>query len=188
MRHQVEVNMNCEMDRRRVKRDKREGRPAIEQQREVFNDVYLHVMAINLHWEAKYAGMERMLFDSKWVDHWLPVGITHDALLALAEEGFPATSKSVVRGHIKGRKERAALLLDRDEPLDNAFDLFMEMDRVVLITKAENGSKRTADSWSEIIHFPENTFDYVEGFGINFSRYRDMLRRLAKDIGVVAGV
>jgi hypothetical protein len=176
--------MCSEMDRRTVKRNKKDGRPPIELQREVFNDIYRHIIAINLHWEAKYAGMERMLFDSKWVDHWLPVGITRDALLALAEEGFPATSKSVVRGHIKGRKERAALLLDRDEPLNNAFDLFMEMDRVVLVTKAENGSKRTADTWSEIIHFPENTFDYVEGFGINFGRYRDLLRRLAKESGV----
>jgi hypothetical protein len=173
------------MDRRQVKRTKREGRPDLDLQREVFNDVYRHVMAINLHWEAKYAGMERILFDSKWVDHWIPIGITHDALAALAEEGFPVTSKSVVRGHIQGRKERAAVLLDREDPLENAFDLFMEMDRVVLITKSENGSKRAADTWSKVLAFPDDTFDYVEGFGINYGKHREILRKLAQEHSVL---
>ena len=113
------------------------------------------------------------------------MGITKDALTALAEEGFPNSSKSVVRGHIQGRKERAAIILDRDDLLDDAFELFMEMDRVVLITKAENGSKRTADTWSKVLKFSDETFDYVEGFGINYGKHRDFFRKLAIEIGVL---
>lgn len=173
-----------DIDRGQERRSKRLGRPGTEFQREVFNDVYKHILGIALNWEVKYAGMERILFDSKWVDHWLPVGITREALKSLANEGFPDNSKSVVRGHIHGRKERAKIILDRKEPLTNAFELFMEMDRVVLVTKAENGSKRTPDTWSEVFAFPEDTFDYVEGFGIHYGKNREFLRKLAKENGI----
>ena len=126
--------------------------------------------------------MERILYDSKWVDHWVPVGITVDALKYLADEGFPSASKAVVRGHICSRRERAALLLDREEPLIDAFDRFIEMDRVVIITKAENARGRTFDTWSTVLEFPDTTFDYVEGYGLNFASVRGLLTDLARSL------
>ncbi|MDX1737236.1 MAG: hypothetical protein R3261_03310, partial [Alphaproteobacteria bacterium] len=40
--------------------------------------------------------------------------------------GYPNVCKSIVRGHIRGRKERAKILMDREVPLPDAFEVFMD--------------------------------------------------------------
>ena len=163
-------------------------RPSDDAQRATFDSVYRHIVAIDLPWDVKYAGFERILYDCKRIDHWRPVGISHDALKVLAEQGFPNTCKELVRGHILGRRERAKMILDVDTPLPDAWEIFTEHDKVVIITKSENSTQRTADTWSEIYPIPPDLFDYVEGFGLHYGKgmRREFFESLAKGVGVLA--
>lgn len=169
-------------------RYKLSARPSDEAQRAAFNNVYRHIVAIDLPWDVKYAGFERILYDSKRIDHWRPIGISHGALTVLAEQGFPNTCKDVVRGHILGRKERAKMILDVEAPLPDAWEIFTEHDKVVIITKSENGSRRTANTWSEVHPIPPHIFDYVEGFGLHYGKdiRREFFESLANEVGVIA--
>ena len=124
-------------------------RPTKKHQREVFANLYDAFKLIKLDWKSKYAGFERVLLDSKLVDHWIITGITHDALKIVSSNGFSKKNSGVVRGHSLDRKDRAKKLFDDHgfSTSEEAFNYFMANDKVTLITKSENGVKKPKSDW-----------------------------------------
>ena len=45
-------------------------RPEYSEQLKVFSNLFEAFKGIKLDWKSKYAGFERILYDSKLVDHW----------------------------------------------------------------------------------------------------------------------
>ena len=144
--------------------------PSKAKQLEVFCNLFEAFQSINLDWKSKYAGFERILLDSKLVDHWLIVEISHDALKLIASNGFSKTNKGVVRGHITDRKDRAKHLFTHNfESSEDAFEYFMDNDKVALITKNENSIKKGPDDWSERYKIPPETFPYRCGYATKYT-------------------
>ena len=82
-------------------------RPAQEDQLKVFSNLFEAFKSVKLDWKSKYAGFERVLLDSKLVDHWLIVGISHDALELIANNGFSKTQKHLKNEFpIRGSREK----------------------------------------------------------------------------------
>ena len=158
-------------------------RPTKKHQREVFANLYDAFKLIKLDWKSKYAGFERVLLDSKLVDHWIITGITHDALKIVSSNGFSKKNSGVVRGHSLDRKDRAKKLFDDHgfSTSEEAFNYFMANDKVTLITKSENGVKKTKSDWSKVYPLDSNLFPYRSGYS---ARYTDealkQLKLLAK--------
>ena len=111
-------------------------RPSEEHQFRVFSNVFEAFKSIDLGWKEKYAGFERILWESKQIDHWVAKAITHDALSMIAKNGFKKYNPEIVRGHIMARKIRAEKLFSsKFKSNKDAFDFFMQEDKVTLITK-----------------------------------------------------
>ena len=145
-------------------------RPSYEEQLSIFSNLFEAFKPIKLDWKSKYAGFERILLDSKLVDHWLIVGISRDALKYIAENGFSKTNKGVVRGHIKDRKDRAKHLFTHDfKSSEEAFKYFMKYDKVKLITKNENSIKKGSKDWSKQYRIPPETFPYRCGYATKYT-------------------
>ena len=159
-------------------------RPDHKEQLKVFSNLFEAFKLIKLDWKSKYAGFERILLDSKLVDHWLIVGISQDALRLIASNEFSKTNTGVVRGHIKDRKDRARHLFTHDFKLsEDAFKYFMKYDKVILITKNENSIKKGPNDWSKQYPIPPEIFPYRCGYA---TKYTDealtYLRRLYKRV------
>lgn len=162
-------------------------RPSEEMQMRVFCDVYSAVKNIELDWSSKYAGFERILFDSKLMDHWTITGISKEALMVIAKNGFVRNNPGVVRGHIIDRRVRAEVLFkDNNFKTDiEAYKYFVEHDKVVLITKAENGFKKTSSDWSKVYDLDDDLFPFRCGYSATYTNIAlSCLRRLAKKIDV----
>jgi len=145
-------------------------RPEYKEQLKVFSNLFESFKHIKLDWKSKYAGFERILLDSKLVDHWLIVGISHDALMLIAKNGFSKTNKGVVRGHIKDRKDRAKHLFTFDfKSSEDAFQYFMKYDKVTLITKNENSIKKGPNDWSKPYPIPPEIFPYRCGYATKYT-------------------
>ena len=146
-------------------------RPSAETQLAVFTNLYDAFKEINLDWSSKYAGFERVLLDSKLVDHWIITGITHDALEILSINGFAKKNPGIVRGHSVDRKDRAKKLFDGGgfPTSEEAFKYFMANDTVTLITKSENGVKKTKSDWSKIYPLDSNLFPYRSGYSAQYT-------------------
>tara|TARA_X000000368_G_C22731462_1_gene579685 strand:+ start:122 stop:682 length:561 start_codon:yes stop_codon:yes gene_type:complete len=160
------------------------NRPPQETQLKVFSNLYESFKAIDLDWKVKYAGFERILFDSKLVDHWIITGITHKALECIANNNFSKKNTGVVRGHILDRRERAKKLFENNgfESSTDAFNYFMENDTVTLVTKAENGIKKSPSDWSKVYPIDSNLFPYRCGYATVYTdEALDYFRTLAKD-------
>ncbi len=154
--------------------DKKESgdlkRPSQEEQLKVFSNLFEAFKSIKLDWKSKYAGFERVLLDSKLVDHWVIVGISHDALELIANNGFSKTNKGVVRGHITNRKDRAEYLFSHDfKSSEDAYRYFMDLDKVILITKNENSIKKGLDDWSKTYEIDPEIFPYRCGFSTKYT-------------------
>lgn len=163
-------------------------RPSEEMQMRVFCDVYSAVKNIKLDWASKYAGFERILFDSKLMDHWMITGVSQDALMVIAKNGFVKNNQGVVRGHIIGRRARAEVLFrDNNFKTDiEAYDYFIEHDKVVLITKAENGVKKTSSDWSKVYNLDDDLFPFRCGYSATYTENAlSCLRQLAKNEGII---
>ena len=128
------------LDNKQLTEEQTMNRPEYIEQLKAFTTVWKAFKLIELPWQAKYTGFERILFDSKLLDHWTIVGISNDALSLIGINGFSKTNKGVVRGHIKDRKDRASHLFTADfKSSEDAFKYFMEYGKVNLITTNENG-------------------------------------------------
>lgn len=161
-------------------------RPNKADQLEVFSNLFDAFKSVNLDWQAKYAGFERVLLDSKMVDHWLITGISRDALEYVAKNGFSKTNKGVVRGHIKDRKDRAKHLFTYSfQSNEEAFEYFMENDRVTLITKNENSIKKGPNDWSKVYKIPSEIFPYRCGYS---AKYTDEALSFLKNLALAEDI
>tara|TARA_B110000305_G_C19108963_1_gene478850 strand:+ start:64 stop:567 length:504 start_codon:yes stop_codon:yes gene_type:complete len=144
--------------------------PEYKEQLEAFSTLFEAFKLIELPWQAKYQGFDRILFDSKLVDHWTIVGISYDALSLIASNGFSKTNKGVVRGHIKDRKDRASHLFTADfESTKDAFKYYIEHDKVELITKNENSGGKSPADWSKRYPLPNDIFPYRCGLAAKYT-------------------
>ena len=71
------------------------NRPEYIEQLKAFTTVWEAFKLIELPWQAKYTGFDRILSDSKLVDHWTIVGISDDALSLIASNGFQKPIKAL---------------------------------------------------------------------------------------------
>ena len=160
--------------------------PPREEQIKVFCNLYDAFKLINLDWKSKYAGFERVLFDSKLVDHWIITSITYDALSYIANNGFSKKNTGIVRGHNIDRKMRAKHIFNRNfESPEEVFDYFMEHDKVTLITKSENGVKKGPSDWSTIYPLDRDLFPYRCGYAATYTdKALDYFKILSKHVGI----
>ena len=146
------------------------NRPEYIEQLKAFTTVWEAFKLIELPWQAKYTGFDRILSDSKLVDHWTIVGISDDALSLIASNGFSKTNKGVVRGHIKDRKDRASHLFTADfKSSEDAFDYYIKYDKVTLVTQNENGRGKSPADWSKQHTLPTGLFPYRCGFSAKYT-------------------
>jgi hypothetical protein len=146
------------------------NRPEYIEQLKAFTTVWEAFKLIELPWQAKYTGFDRILSDSKLVDHWTIVGISYDALSLIASNGFSKTNKGVVRGHIKDRKDRASHLFTADfKSSEDAFDYYIKYDKVTLVTQNENGRGKSPADWSKQHALPTDLFPYRCGFSAKYT-------------------
>jgi len=154
------------LDNKKLTEEHNMNRPEYIEQLKAFTTVWEAFKLIQLPWEAKYNGFERVLSDSKLVDHWKIVGISDDALSLIASNGFSTTNKGVVRGHIKDRKDRADHLFTSDLiSSEDAFKYFMEHDKVNLVTTKENGGGYCSKQYP----LPTDLFPYRCGFSAKYT-------------------
>ena len=145
-------------------------RPEYSEQLKVFSNLFEAFKEIKLDWKSKYAGFERILYDSKLVDHWTIIGISEDALKLIASNQFAKYNKGVVRGHIKDRKDRAKHLFTyKFKSSEDAFKYFLKYDKVTLITKNENSTKKGPSDWSKQYPIPPQTFPFRCGFATKYT-------------------
>ncbi|MDC0071572.1 hypothetical protein OAK06_00140 [Gammaproteobacteria bacterium] len=160
--------------------------PPREKQIAVFCNLYDAFKLIDLDWKSKYAGFERILFDSELVDHWIITSITHDALTYIAGNGFSKKNTGIVRGHNIDRKVRAEnMFTNTFDSSQDVFDYFMEHDKVTLITKNENGIKKGPSDWSTIYQLDKNLFPYRCGYAATYTdEALDYFKKLAKEVNI----
>jgi hypothetical protein len=91
---------------------------------------------------------------------WRVVGITRNALKALAAVDFHVPQANIRRAHKVSRRDRGNELFNRVEPMPNAYDFFFEHDSVTLTTAAEN-KRHGCEHWSE--EFPLDLTDLQRG-------------------------
>ena len=115
---------------------------------------------MNTSIRAKVVCLEDIAHEDERFQSWLVVGITRNALEALAEVGFRVPNANIRRAHKVSRRARGDELFNRDEPMPNAYDFFFEHDSVILTTAAENGINGF-EHWSEI--FPLDLADLQRG-------------------------
>lgn len=78
---------------------------------------------------------------------WRVIGITKAALDEFAKNDFKRPSRQLQRGHKYDRSSTAQLLyFDRSEPmpLDEFYEFFLERDKTVIMTNAENKHTKNA--------------------------------------------
>ena len=141
-----------------------------EVQLAIFTNLFEAFKSIDLPWEAKYTGFERIILDSKKIDHWPIVEVTRDALQCIVNNGFSKYNKEVVRGHITDRKDRAEILFTRNfKSNEEAFEYFLKHEQVALITRSENSGNKGPKDWSKRYSIPLGIFPYRSGFSAKYS-------------------
>ena len=84
--------------------------------------------------------------------------------------GDEIVNKGVVRGHIKDRKDRAKHLFTyKFKSSEDAFKYFLKYDKVTLITKNENSTKKGPSDWSKQYPIPPQTFPFRCGFATKYT-------------------
>jgi len=159
-------------------------RPNEETQYQVFMNVYEAFKNINLDYKAKYTGFERILFDSKLLDSWPIVGISHQALVVIKENNFSKRNSEIVRGHITPRIVRAKKLFNYEMSTKDAYEYYKKTDEVLLITKPQN-SKSVDLKKITIYNIDKGIFPWRSGFSASYTdEALDYLRSLALKNGI----
>lgn len=117
--------------------------------RQIFQELYETIFRMDTSLRAKVICLEDIAHEDERFQSWRVVGITKNALEALAEVGFRVPKAKIKRAHKVSRKDRGDKLFNLGEPMPNAYDFFFERDSVILTTSAENGINGVAH-WSEI--------------------------------------
>lgn len=118
-------------------------------QRQIFQELYETIFQMNTCVRAKVICLEDIAHEDERFESWRVVGITKNALQALAEVNFSVAKAKIKRAHKMSRKARGDELFKREEPMPNAYDFFFQRDSVVLTTSTENG-KEGSEHWSKI--------------------------------------
>ena len=117
--------------------------------RQIFQELYETIFRMNTSIWAKVVCLEDIAHEDERFQSWLVVGITRNALEALASVDFRVREARIRRAHKVSRNDRGDELFNRDAPMPNAYDFFFESDKVILTTSAENGINGF-EHWSEI--------------------------------------
>jgi len=117
--------------------------------RQIFQELYETIFRMNTSIRAKVVCLEDIAHEDERFQSWLVVGITRNALEALASVDFRVREARIRRAHKVSRNNRGDELFNRDAPMPNAYDFFFEIDKVILTTSAENGINGF-EHWSEI--------------------------------------
>ena len=117
--------------------------------RQIFQELYETIFRMNTSIRAKVVCLEDIAHEDERFQSWLVVGITRNALEALASVDFRVREARIRRAHKVSRNDRGDELFNRDAPTPNAYDFFFESDKVILTTSAENGINGF-EHWSEI--------------------------------------
>jgi hypothetical protein len=117
---------------------------------QVFQKLYETIFWMDTTVRAKVICLEDIAHEDERFQSWLVVGITKNALKALAAVDFSVAKAKIKRAHKVSRKERGDALFKPGEPMPNAYVFFFERDSVILTTSTENG-REGCEHWSEII-------------------------------------
>ena len=117
--------------------------------RQIFQELYETIFRMNTSIRAKVVCLEDIAHEDERFQSWLVVGITKNALEALASVDFRVREARIRRAHKVSRNDRGDELFNRDAPMPNAYDFFFESDKVILTTSSENGINGF-EHWSEI--------------------------------------
>lgn len=121
-------------------------------QRRIFQELYETIFRMNTSVRAKVICLEDIAHEDERFESWRVVGITKDALQALALVDFSVAKAKIKRAHKVSRKSRGEKLFKRAKPMPNAYGFFFKSDSVVLTTSTENG-RDGCEHWSEIFDF-----------------------------------
>lgn len=116
---------------------------------EIFQYLYETIFSMDTSVRAKVICLEDIAHEDERFKSWVVVGITKNALEALAAVDFSVANAKLKRAHKLSRKIRGTALFACDEPMPNAYDFFFEHDSVILTTSKENGTDG-CKHWSEI--------------------------------------
>ncbi len=116
---------------------------------ETFQQLYETIFRMDTSIRAKVICLEDVAHEDERFQSWRVVGITKNALEALAAADFSVAKSKIKRAHKASRKVRGDDLFKRNQPMPNAYDFFFERDSVILTTSTENG-KEGCEHWSEI--------------------------------------
>jgi len=128
--------------------------------RQIFQQLYETIFLMDTSVRAKVICLEDIAHEDERFHSWVVVGITKNALEALAAVDFSVANAKIKRAHKFSRKASGADLFQRDCPKPNAYDFFFDHDSVILTTSKENG-KEGCEHWSEI--FELNLADLQQG-------------------------
>ncbi len=117
--------------------------------RQIFQELYETIFRMDTSVRAKVVCLENIVHEDERFVSWRVVGITKNALEALAAADFRVPKAKIKRAHKVSRKVRGDELFNRLEPMSNAYEFFFEHDSVTLTTSTENGRDGCAH-WSEI--------------------------------------
>lgn len=118
---------------------------------QIFQQLYETIFAMDTCVRAKVVCLENIAHEDERFQSWCVVGITKNALEALAVVDFSVGKAKIKRAHKVSRKDRGDTLFNQPQPVPNAYDFFFSRDSVILTTSAENGKEGHAH-WSEIIN------------------------------------
>ena len=130
------------------------------QPRQIFQELYETIFRMDTSVRAKVVCLENIAHEDERFLSWRVVGITRNALEALAAIDFRVPQAKIKRAHKVSRNDRGDELFNRAEPMPNAYDFFFERDCVILTTSTENG-RDGFEHWSEI--FPLDLADLQRG-------------------------
>ena len=128
--------------------------------RQIFQKLYETIFWMDTTVRAKVVCLENIVHEDERFVSWRVVGITKNAVKALADVKFRVPQAKIRRAHKVSRKDRGDKLFDCGEPMSNAYEFFFERDSVILTTAAENG-RHGCEHWSEV--FPLDLTDLQRG-------------------------
>jgi hypothetical protein len=117
--------------------------------RQIFQELYETIFRMDTSVRAKVVCLENIVHEDERFVSWRVVGITRNALEALAAVDFRVPEAKIRRAHKVSRKDRGDKLFDCGEPMSTAYEFFFERDSVILTTAAENG-RHGCEHWSEV--------------------------------------
>lgn len=128
--------------------------------RQIFQELYETIFRMDTSVRAKVVCLENIVHEDERFVSWRVVGITKNALEALAAAKFLVPQANIRRAHKVLRRDRGNELFDCGKPMSNAYDFFFERDSVTLTTAEEN-RRHGCEHWSK--EYPLDLSDLQRG-------------------------